>query len=152
MDPRHDFRALRDAKKAARIEKRQGENLLRYGHMLEDFTGLACAVSLETDSPAVKDDLFMRLVRQHIEHGFPLSPAIEEKLKDRFDRAVFSEAEDIDWILCELLKISVGGLSAWSRKRAYSMIDGLDRNGAWSEHERLSVQGLLWEARNGARR
>jgi len=153
MDPRHNRKAIREAAKIARIEDRKAENTLRYGDTLDTLRGIECAAALERGEadPAIKEDAFLKLIREHIERGFPIPKPIADRLKDRMDRGVVAEDEDLEWVMYELLKTSAGGLPKGSRGWAYSLIFAWERNCGWTETERVSVQELLWESRNGER-
>lgn len=153
MDPRHDPRvkaAKRDAVVQARIAGRQGQAKEKYADPLVALQGISVAIKLMGD--VERPDEFIRLVTQHIDHGFGVPKDIEAKFLARIKGGVLDgEFEYIPEVIASLLRVAVMGLKGGDRKFAYDLLVSWDRQLVWSDAQLAWAKLLLDKARNGVR-
>jgi len=154
MDPRHDPRvkaAKRDAVVQARIVERQGQAKEKYADPLVALQGISVAIKLMGD--VEKPDEFIRIVSQHIDHGFGIPKKIEEKFLARIEGGgLDGEFEYIPEVISDLLRVAVMGLKGGDRKFAYDLLVSWDKNLVWSDAQLAWAKVLLDKARNGVRK
>lgn len=150
MDPRHDLKAKLKRNRESRIAERQESAREKFGPILQEQENLVVALRLMGENEIVESP-FLALVREHVEHGFPLPEKVVSRLRRRIEKGPSILGGDERETVYELLRVATMGLTGKDRSFAYNLLTAYE-SGEWSDSQLWWARRCLAIARNGARK
>lgn len=154
MDPRHDLKAKLKRNREARIAERKESAAEKFAPLIQEQVqaqdNLVVALRLMGEE-VVTNDLFLVLVRAHVDHGFPIPSTVEARAKRRIEKGPSVIGGDERETVYELLGVATMGLRGRDRSFAYSLLSSYEQ-GEWSDSQLCWARRCLDIARNGARK